>query len=356
MPTPHISAARVFFSVALALTAGCSAPSGKPEFRLEPVAEYTLPSDSPEGLSGIAWLGGDRYALAEDSGGRIHFARIGIDLDSGTVTNCHFEKVLQVPCLVDAEGIAFDADSGILYIADECGPKVIGLSPGAEPKTIRIPPFYENARGNKSLESLALSSKYGRQVLWTANEDALRGDGDVSSATNGSTVRITAFPPQTNGKNFFSWWSYPLEKAQGSPVPGASRQTPFNGVADIAVLPDDSLLVLERSCGLIAAESEGDSTSMIECRIWLAAPPTSRLRQGETLKKRPLWRQRFPASNFEGMALGPVLADGSRAVVLVSDGDVTTATLFGKQIPFQWAKSLFTLRLCAIPPCRHGGK
>lgn len=333
---------KILLAAAIALS-GCGGAGGH-GFALSPVGEYPLPADSPEGLSGIAWLGEDRYALAEDSGGRIHFASIAIDAATGAVTNCVFDGVASVAGLVDAEGIACDWTGGALYISDESGPKVLEVAGGAEPREVPLPEFFKEARANKSLESLALSIVDGRPLLWTANEDALRCDGAEASATNGATVRIAAFPP--DGGSGASWWRYPVERAQGGPIPGAPRQTPFTGVADIAAFPGGGLLVLERSCGLVTPDDGREPSTLVSCAIWLAEVPRGPGR-GELLRKRLLWRRGFPASNYEGMAIGPVLADGSTAILLVADGDVSTGTLFGKPVRFPWAKSLFALRLSA---------
>ena len=46
-------------------------------------------------------------------------------------------------------------------------------------------------------------------------------------------------------------------------------------------------------------------------------------------------------ANYEGMTLGPELSDGSRALILVSDGDVTHKGSF----TFPWSKRLLSFRL-----------
>ena len=82
------------------------------------VGEFELDKDAPEGLSGIAWtfvpelfgrpvnysermpdgsdvFAPDSYALCEDSGGRVHWATIGLDLESGAVTSAVFRASWQ---------------------------------------------------------------------------------------------------------------------------------------------------------------------------------------------------------------------------------------------------------------------
>ena len=323
------------------LLAGCAAwPT------LTPVGEFPLAADAPEGLSGITWLGDDRYALAEDSGGRIHTAIIGVDRASGAITNCIFTDVRTIPGLVDAEGIACECESGLLFVSDESGAKILKLLPDAPPIRVPLPDFFAHTRPNKSLESLSCehSDRGAGFWLWTANEEALTIDGPPSSATNAPLVRIASFPPFAIKKGAGDWWYYRLNAAQGGPIPGAGPDVPFNGLVGLAALGKGRLLVLERSCGFVPGE-DGAPPSLITSSIYYV--DTSRTKPGSPtpLKKTLLWHQTFPFSNYEGITLGPGLADGSRAVILVADGDVSTARVGGMTVVFQWRKALFSLRL-----------
>jgi hypothetical protein len=345
------------------LLAGCSV---LPPPALTPVGEHPLPSAAPEGLSGIARLRSDSYALTEDSGGRIHFAKIIIDKTTGAITNCTFTDVMTIPGLVDAEGIAYNkyrGKNGTLYVADENGPKIVQIPLGSQRKVdkalddvffiwsggavaekpLPLPEFLRNVRPNKALEALSAERpsfsnpppQFGLD-LWTANEDALTIDGAPSSATNAPLVRICRIPDD--------WWYYRLDAAQGGPIPGAGPDVPFNGLVGLAALGEGRLLVLERSCGFVQGEN-GAPPSLITSSIYYV--DTSRTKPGSPtpLRKTLLWRQGFPFSNYEGITLGPKLADGSRAVILVADGDVSTARVGGMTLTMQWKKALFALRL-----------
>lgn len=331
----------VSLALATMLMQGCAVNRAS----LAPVGEYALGDDAPEGLSGIVWMGGDSYAMVEDSGGRIHYATIGVDRASGMVTNCLFTRVESVPGLVDAEGIAFDHESGALYASDESGPNVFRIAEGGCAERIALPDFFRRSRPNKSLESLSLERTGGGIVLWTACEDALEGDGPASSATNAALVRIAALRPGADGVEEARWWTYRIDEARGRMVPSMGRNVPFNGVADIAALGDGRLMVMERNCGLVARQDDDGPHTLINLRIYVAdvtgVPPCS----STPLRKELLFERDFPASNYEGIALGPELDDGSRLVVLVSDGDVSTAKIMGMEFSFQWKKALFTLKL-----------
>ena len=196
------------------LLAGCASfksPS------LSPVGEFALAADAPEGLSGIAWMGNDTYVLAEDSGGRIHTATIGLDAATGAVTGCVFSAVQSVPGLVDAEGITCERESDLLYVSDEAGTKILKVLPDADPIRVPLPDFFSETRPNKSLEALSgeHSSRSAAFCLWTANEDALTIDGPPSSVTIASLVRIARVPPFAMKKDADAWWYYRLDAAQG---------------------------------------------------------------------------------------------------------------------------------------------
>ena len=344
-PLSVICYLRILPAAVLALLlAGCAIRAP----RLSPVGEFSLPQDAPEGLSGIAWCGDDDYALAEDSGGRIHHARIALDTATGAITNCIFTGVQTIPGLVDAEGIACERESGLLYVSDEAGAKILKILSDADPIRVPLPDFFSKTRPNKSLEALSCERTGHGFSLWTANEDALTIDGPPSSATNAPLVRIARIPPFAMKKDACSWWFYQLDAAQGGPIPGAGKDVPFNGLVGLAALGDGKLLVLERSCGLVTAPTSGalpeDPPSFITSSIYFV--DTSRTTPGSPtpLKKTLLWRQGFPFSNYEGITLGPKLADDSRAVILVADGDVSKARVAGMTLTLQWKKALFALR------------
>ncbi len=332
------------FCVAVLLLAGCATDKCP---RIEPVGEFALAANAPEGLSGIAWCGGDDYALVEDSGGRVHRARIELDTASGSITNCVFTDVQTVPGLVDGEGIACDRESGLLYVSDEMGSKIFKIHPNASPVQVPLPDFFARTRPNKSLEALSLehTDKNTTCKLWTANEDALTIDGPPSSATNAPLVRIVSVPPFAIKEDTNDWWYYRLDAAQGGPIFGAGPGVPFNGLAGLAALGHGRLLVLERSCGLLPPAEEGEAPSLIVVSIYYV--DTSRTPPGSSkpLQKTLLWRQAFPFSNYEGIALGPERTDGSRALLLIADGDTSTARVGGMTVSLQWKKALFALKL-----------
>jgi len=89
-------------------------------------------------------------------------------------------------------------------------------------------------------------------------------------------------------------------------------------VSDLVALPGGALIVLERAFGVI-----GFRIRLYEVDFSGATDVSTM----ESLKdahyapvgKRLLWERVFPDYDFEGTALGPLLADGSHSLILISD-------------------------------------
>ena len=356
-----------------------SAESSIPSLSL--VGEFPLPDSDPEGLSGIAWRGGipgfgdswdDLYALVEDSGGRLHSATIGIDRGTGAITNAVVSPAGSIPGAADLEGVCCGAvpvaggTVPTLFASDERGPAIWAKAAfdasSPEWTSLPLPEPLRRCRFNRALESLALSPD-GR-LLWTANEGPLPEDGPEPTAERGAKIRIYAlpvsglFPDQNDSRpapasstkapaaspTEPAFRFYELDPAAGSPFP--HLPAPFNGLAELCALPDGRLLALERTYGLRTRSPDDPRASLIAISIYLVDPPSSAARTAAAerptvLAKTLLWRGLTGRANYEGMTLGPELADGSRALILVSDGDVTRKGSFA----FPWAKRLLSFRL-----------
>ena len=349
------------------------------------VGEFALPDSAPEGLSGIAWRGAggiagwdDLYAFVEDSGGRLHSATIGIDRETGAITNAVLSPAGAIPGAADLEGVAAGlvpcpgAPGGavsMLFASDERGPAIRAKASfdtsGPDWTALPLPSPLRRCRPNLALEALALSAD-GR-ILWTANEGPLPEDGPEPTTKHGALIRLYGLPVcgflSVPGPAF---WFYELDPATGTSFP--HLPAPFNGLAELCALPDGRLLALERSFGFRTRGDADPRGSLVTISIYLVDPlhadreesddasggrPTtsSAARQSGRAAARPdclaktlLWRGLTGRANYEGMTLGPELADGSRALILVADGDVTRKG----RLSFAWRKSLLSFRL-ALP-------
>jgi hypothetical protein len=199
------------------------------------------------------------------------------------------------------------------------------------------------------LESLTL--RHDGRELWTANEEALFNpllgvdDGPLTATNAGSVVRLTRFTranPQTTWQAD-GQWAYPTD-AIGGRVQGVGERS---GVSDLCVLPDGTLLVLEREISTKHFFPE------FRARIYqvdfvgatdVAAMTSLNGATYTPIRKTRLYDQNTILANYEGLCLGPQQDDGSDCLVMISDGDdfavefLCTLKLFGlvppRRLPF----------------------
>jgi hypothetical protein len=316
------------------------ATSSAPAARSAPPAGIELRSwfDFPEGprsseLSGIAWdePGRRLWAVPDD---RPAIVALVPDADLRTWS---FGEILEVKGAggdLDLEGIVWLPDGFI--VSSEIGPRILELDrTGKLRREIKVPDRLCEAFANKSLESLSLSPD--RRWLFTANEAALPRDGASASARAGTRVRIVRFDRQTDTAD---------ERAYATDA--ADRDGADYGVADLAALGRDELLVLERgwtkgagntvrvyhvdlgderaSCQ--AVDAIADAPVLAKKLVFDVAhlalpsaipgpggarPPTPSLPPARQPQPTPL------LDNYEGIALGPRFSDGRRALFLISD-------------------------------------
>ena len=180
--------------------------------------------------------------------------------------------------------------------------------------------------GNKGMESLALSPS-GR-FLFTANENALVMDGSAATKTRGTTVRILKRELATNKDIELAYRTEPL---------GAGGATGDMGVADLAALDDDVLLVLER--GYQPGYGNTIRIFRVDLRTGTHVEGTPALSDATPVLRKTLLvdiGQLPPGNaahpgpepnpildNYEALALGPTLADGRRLLFVTSDDNAS---------------------------------
>lgn len=327
------------------------------------------PPTSPRELSGLTHASANLFYAVSDGRQTVHPLSIAIDPATGRVVSIEARPVLSLfdqagrpSTRSDLEGIAFDAASGEIVIVDESGagdPRgsilAYRVADGQQVRAIDLTESLFSAatvRGGFGLESLALSGSR----IWTANEEALNADGPRATSVRGTTVRLTRFEDgRLSGQ-----WAYVTEPASGSlPYVGTS----VCGVVDLIALSESRVLVLERAT--VASQGPGDiggfvsrifdvdvtdatditgvlSLSSLPVRPATTAPAevgasdSAAVRDYRPVRKRLLWSRVFSLAggpnNFEGMALGPLLADGSRSVLLVADNDILPSNFWALRL------------------------
>jgi hypothetical protein len=261
-------------------------------------------------LSGLVWAGGERWAAVSDEDGHLYWLHLAVDPVSGRLTGGAVTGRLALAGSRDLEGIALAGDGTSVVVSDEVGPALreYALADGRLLRSAALPAVFATARANLGLESLTRDAS---GQFWTANEEALAADGPTSTTVDGTVVRLLRLDAALHPTG---QWAYRTDPVAGAQVLD-DRGT---GLSDLAALPDGRLLALERSYG-----SEGLRIRLFEVDVDGATDVSRRpsLAGAEVVpaRKQMLWQRTSASENFEGLALGPALAGGSRSLVLVSD-------------------------------------
>lgn len=229
--------------------------------------------------------------------------------------------VLKMSFPLDLEGIVILPDGFI--VASEKGPRLLEVDrAGKLRRDIPLPAHFAKARDNKSLESLSMSPD-GRH-LFTTSEAALSCDGAKATTKEGTRIRILRTNRDGGEPDEHAYVTDPLPHDGGD-----------YGVADLAAISSDEVLVLERGW----ARGAGNTARIY--RVSLADAATSCLTKPELSEGAPVLEKKLvvdlaklpakglPAAkqtqesalldNYEGLAVGPMLPDGRRSLILVSD-------------------------------------
>lgn len=279
---------------------------------IEAIAEqsfYSFEHGGATDFSGLTWAGGSDFYSVSDKTRGIFPLQISIEPSSGRILSTTVGAMLPVKTrLGDFEGIAFVAESRRIYLSPERGSGIVAFSLAmGSASPVSLPRIFQRARENKGIESLTFNATVGN--FWIANEEALQGDGPLSGAQQGTTVRLQKFDRQIKP---LAQFAYCTERS-GIRLYGAGT-----GVSDLALLPNGELLVLERVAGfaglspkIFRAETRGATdVSEIPKLDGAAFKPAA---------KKLLFERATITINFEGIALGPELRDGWRSLLLISD-------------------------------------
>ncbi len=363
-------------AVALAVVLGASlahaasreivaGPDSDYSLSIEKVAEYSFEKD---GCGGIAWSGraGVFYVLRDHAGdgkSKVYPVSFAINPATGAIVEHPIGTEFTPGSLGDAEDVALDPRTGALWISDEASPTIAeyGLDGVATGRTAPVPAVQRNyKRSNLSLEALTVSPD--GLTMWTANEQALTCDGDSSSgnSTVSTAVRLTRFTRESAEADWESAgeWAYLCDPCSSVLI---SQLAQFSqcGLSGLCALPDGSLLTLERevstttfgrcrvyritTAALAAATEVSEIAALTETDAYEAVSKGSALLEfrGGGLEQIIV---------YEGIALGPILGDGTRAVFLVSDGGETKEkTVYGMTFRAVTVPRLCALKLTGLP-------
>lgn len=285
------------------------------------------------GLSGISYMGEVspgtyRYAAIMDNSNKV--VKLDVQFSAnGTITSSSVVGGVSLANSKDFEGIAYNPTNQSAFISYENGPGVqeYSLTNGSLMQSVGVPSIFSSyLRTNFGFESLARSAD-GTQ-MWTANEEALTSDGALSTTSQGTIVRLQKFNVSGNTVTAGPQYGYITDKihaAVGSDPNGYSR----SGLSDLVVLPDGTILALERSFAYNSLfTTYGNRIYSLD---FTGAADVSGLlgaNNGQPfpsyVSKTLLWSNVSLTSpgNLEGLAIGPQLSNGNYSLLgIVDDGD-----------------------------------
>ena len=358
--TPHLPSRRQFLATSsLAAAAGligCAstqaasqATDAAPKLRL--IGETRLPhklqfqNTTVGGLSGIDFdpASGALYLISDDGGSqgspRFYTARLALSPDSIGVelTGVTLLQGLTAP---DPEAIRWHAPSQTLLWTSE-GNALLAAQPsllqtrldGTLVRTFDLPAMLgfglldivktQGSRINKTFEGLAITPD-GR-TAWLAMEAALRQDGpEPTVQAPGGPCRFTQIDIASG--QTLRQIAYIPDAIPTAPSPPSADAD--NGVVEVLMTDAHRMLVLERAymAGLGDRERNSMRLYAIDTRFATDTLSVTALRAGNhTPAAKTLVADftNFPAltrlDNTEGMSWGPVLSNGSRSLLFVSD-------------------------------------
>jgi len=339
--------------LAIGIVLGMLGSASAAEFGLQLLAETSLPGDLEVdgilvgGLSGLTYDPGCDlfYAVSDDRGAfgppRFFIMRIGYDGAAATV------EVISATVLRNIDGGLFDrgdldlealvlGPDGRLWISSEGVPHR-GVQPligrftldgrmlGGIPLPKRFLATADGARGvrdNLAFEGLALAPAGDR--LLAIVENALLQDGPAADLGQGSPARLLVIDLATGDR--IAEYLYEVAPVPDEPRPASAFRT--NGVSEILAIDDRRLLAIERSFAagvgnrvrLYLVDLDG-ATNIEDVDSISAGEGGQRPRPVTKIPIADLADLGIVPDNIEGMALGPVLDDGRRLLVMVADNN-----------------------------------
>ena len=294
-------------------------------------ADEILRPDMPEAdsMGGLAWVSNSTYWAITDEKKKpvVWTLELPSDAVTGKVSECRMSILCRPEGVVDAEALVRDPLDGSMWIADERSCTITRHDPltgRRMPNVVELPQVLKRFYKDSGLESLTIAPD--GLAMWTCAEEAVEPDGPRSDRTHGTDVRLVRLVRASVGAPWRvdGQWVYRTDSIAGkSWLDSAGKDMSRSGIAELCVLEDGSLLVLEREFSVVMIPRlrcrlyEVDFTGATDVASWETLSAGGAAVQ---VQKR-LLHETMGFSMYEGMCVGPKLADGSRLLVFVSDGD-----------------------------------
>ena len=281
--------------------------------------QHHFPMTVPAGnYSGVAWLGGDRYAVVNDKSATAGFHLMTIRTDSVTGNIIEVRADSFMTCGLpnrDEEGICYVPQTNTVFVSGEADGQILEYSMDGQltGRKLAIPDVFATAYGNSGFEALTYNAKTHR--FWTTSENTLKADGEKPSIKKKipNMLRLQSFGDdlQPAEQYWYKTDSTAVKKKKGNIT---------LGVSGMVALDNGSLIILEREI----RRTLNSIGSFVNVKLYLVNP--SQQQPGELLEKQLLteFRTRINVTqrsfaNYEGICAGPRLEDGRLVLLLVAD-------------------------------------
>lgn len=341
----------------LAQPVATPAPASERIASLRWIGSFTLPTGTLfegvefGGISGLDRAPDGRYWAISDDRETPRMYLLRIDLDQRGLHGVRIEQMVKLrgadgqplpASTADPEAIRLTA-GGQLLIASEGHwsadparrhqPFVHAVTTGGGfVRAFELPPSFElvdnrttGARSNKVFVSLAIAPNW---TPFVAVEDALIDDGTVATPEAGSWLRVIRFDPASGSP--VAQHAYALPPIPPRRLPGEGRaevSRADNGLTELLALSETTFIAVERAY----VPGEGVTVRLVLTRIEAATTDVSLIKSlpgavfqpmsRQLLLELPIPLQGLLLDNIEAIAWGPVLANGNRSLILVSDNN-----------------------------------
>ena len=278
-----------------------------------------FPKTVPAGnYSGITWLGGDRYAVVNDKSPTAGFYLMTIRLDSvtGDIEGVRADSFMtsNLPNR-DEEGICYVPETNTVFVSGEGDKQIIeyNLDGQLTGRRLNIPAVFSSARSNGGFEALTYNAT--TRLFWTTTEHTLKGDGDKPNIERKipNMLRLQSFGDDLQPREQY-WY-----KTDSSAVKSTKGKSTL-GVSGLTALDDGRLIVLERE----VRRTDNNIGSFVHVKLFMVHPRQQKT--GTLLPKQLVTEFRTKINltarsfaNYEGICVGPRLADGRQVLLLVAD-------------------------------------